>query len=173
MADINNLNRGGDGTGRQIAGDDNALVSQRETSQSETAKQLSILGGVSATDRLLGLDLRPTMTGVLSAPPGNVEFLRHLSPPARRAVMRKLLNKQRERMRRLAHYLQRDQNPAESSGEGENFLEIVGKPVELNRANRARAISELEKAARMLNILEEMLAMQDFTISQIGTFTQG
>src|SRR5437868_180787 len=59
-------------------------VTGRDASQLDAAKQLSSLGGVSATDRLLGLDLRPTMTGVLSAPPGNVEFLRHLSPQARR-----------------------------------------------------------------------------------------
>lgn len=142
--------------------------------KSETAKQLSLLGGVSATDRLLGLDLRPTMVGVLPAPPGNAEFLRQLSPPARRAVMRKLLDKQRERMRRLAHYL-RDQNSMEENraNTDENFLKVTGKPVESNRAKLTRAMSELEKAARMLNILEEMLEMQDYTISQIGTFRKG
>jgi hypothetical protein len=149
----------------------------REPSQLEAAKQLSSLGGVSATDRLLGLDLRPTMTGVLSAPPGNVEFLRHLSPQARRTIMRKMLNKQRERMRRLARYLRdrRDENSgdAKSENEGESFLEVINEPVEQDRVKLTRATVELEKAARMLNILDEMLAMQDYTISQIGTFTQG
>jgi hypothetical protein len=150
----------------------------REASQLEAAKQLSSLGGVSATDRLLGLDLRPTMTGVLSAPPGNVEFLRHLSPQTRRTIMRKMLNKQRERMRRLARYLRdrRDENSGEGSAEtseGESFLEVINEPVELDRGKIVRATVELEKAARMLNILDEMLAMQDYTISQIGTFTQG
>jgi len=149
----------------------------RETSQLEAAKQLSVLGGVSATDRLLGLDLRPTMTGVLPAPPGNVEFLRHLSPQARRTIMRKMLNKQRERMRRLARYLRdrRDEKSGDGTGEneGESFLEVINEPVELDRVKITRATVELEKAARMLNILDEMLAMQDYTISQIGTFTQG
>jgi hypothetical protein len=64
-------------TGQKILND---AVVGRDATQLDAAKQLSALGGVSATDRLLGLDLRPTMTGVLSAPPGNVEFLRHLSP---------------------------------------------------------------------------------------------
>jgi hypothetical protein len=149
----------------------------RETTQLDAGTQLSSLGGVSATDRLLGLDLRPTMTGVLTAPPGNVEFLRHLSPQARRTIMRKMLNKQRERMRRLARYLRdrRDEAAGENKGEseGESFLEVISEPVGLDRAKLARATSELEKAARMLNILDEMLAMQDYTISQIGTFTQG
>ncbi len=149
----------------------------REPSQLEAAKQLSSLGGVSATDRLLGLDLRPTMTGVLSAPPGNVEFLRHLSPQARRTIMRKMLNKQRERMRRLARYLRdrRDENSGEANSDAgnESFLEVINEPVELDRGKLVRATVELEKAARMLNILDEMLAMQDYTISQIGTFTQG
>ena len=156
----------------------NDALTGREVSQLEAAKQLSSLGGVSATDRLLGLDLRPTMTGVLSAPPGNVEFLRHLSPQARRTIMRKMLNKQRERMRRLARYLRdrRDENSGEAGGgenEGESFLEVINEPVELDRVKLMRATAELEKAARMLNILDEMLAMQDYTISQIGTFTQG
>jgi hypothetical protein len=155
----------------------NDAIVGRDISQLDAAKQLSSLGGVSATDRLLGLDLRPTMTGVLSAPPGNVEFLRHLSPQARRTIMRKMLNKQRERMRRLARYLRdrRDENSGETSGEneGESFLEVINEPVELDRVKLTRATVELEKAARMLNILDEMLAMQDYTISQIGTFTQG
>ena len=145
--------------------------------ESEAAKQLSMLGGVSATGRLLGLDLRPTMTGILTPPPGNAEFLRHLPPQSRRTVMRKMLNKQRERMRRLARFLRdrRDQTSEAGSGadESESFLEVLDEPVEIDRAKMARAMSELEKAARMLNILDEMLAMQDYTISRIGTFTQG
>lgn len=164
-------------TGQKILTD---AVVGRDATQLDAAKQLSALGGVSATDRLLGLDLRPTMTGVLSAPPGNVEFLRHLSPQARRTIMRKMLNKQRERMRRLARYLRdrRDESTENgeggaSSSEGESFLEVINEPVELDRAKLGRATVELEKAARMLNILDEMLAMQDYTISQIGTFTQG
>ncbi len=149
----------------------------RDASQIEAGKQMSSLGGVSATDRLLGLDLRPTMTGVLAAPPGNSEFVRHLTPQARRAIMRKMLNKQRERMRRLARYLRdrRDENFEDDDSEfdRESFLEVISEPVEFDRSKISRATGELEKAARMLNILDEMLAMQDYTISQIGTFTQG
>lgn len=156
----------------------NDVVSGRDASQLEAARQFSSLGGVSATDKLLGLDLRPTMTGVLSAPPGNVEFLRHLSPQARRTIMRKMLNKQRERMRRLARYLrdrrdETEENRDENAGDGESFLEVIAEPAQLDRTNIKRATVELEKAARMLNILDEMLAMQDYTISQMGTFTQG
>lgn len=155
----------------------NDAVVGRDVTQLDAAKQLSALGGVSATDRLLGLDLRPTMTGVLAAPPGNVEFLRHLSPQARRTIMRKMLAKQRERMRRLARYLRdrRDETAENGAGanDGESFLEVIDEPIELDRAKLGRATVELEKAARMLNILDEMLAMQDYTISQIGSFTQG
>jgi hypothetical protein len=150
----------------------------RDASQLEAAKQLSALGGVSATDRLLGLDLRPTMIGLLAAPPGNSEFLRHLSPQARRTIMRKMLNKQRERMRRLARFLRDRRDESEGNGAGESesesFLEVISRePVELDRAKLSRATKELEKTALMLNILDEMLAMQDYTISQIGTFSQG
>jgi hypothetical protein len=150
----------------------------RDATQLEAAKQLSSLGGVSATDRLLGLDLRPTMTGVLAAPPGNSEFLRHISPQARRTIMRKMLGKQREKMRRLARYLRDRRDESGEDGErdpaAESFLEVISEPpAELDRGQLVRATGELEKAAMMLNILDEMLAMQDYTISQIGTFSQG
>ncbi len=149
-----------------------------DTAQAEAVKNLSALGGASATDRLLGLDLRPTMTGALTAPPGNSEFLRHLSPQARRTIMRKMLNKQREKMRRLARYLRERHDEAEdenSNGEyeQETFLQVISDPVELDRGQISRATGELEKTALMLNILDEMLAMQDYTISQMGSFSQG
>lgn len=148
----------------------------RDATQLEAAKQLSSLGGASATDRLLGLDLRPTMVGALAAPPGNGEFLRHLSPQMRRTMMRKMLAKQRERMRRLARFLrereQSDENET-SEPESESFTEIIAQPLEPNRAQLTKAIGEIDKTARMLDILEEMLAMQDYTISQSGTFSQG
>lgn len=156
-------------------------VTGRDGTQLEAAKQLSSLGGAAATDRLLGLDLRPTMTGALTAPPGNSEFLRHLSPQMRRTIMRKMLNKQRERMRRLARFLRERHDESANGGSGDNnpdedresFLEVISEPLELDRSQITRATGELDKAARMLDILDEMLTMQDYTISQIGTFSQG
>jgi hypothetical protein len=156
-------------------------VTGRDETQLEAARQLSTLGGATATDRLLGLDLRPTMTGALTAPPGNSEFLRYLSPQVRRTIMRKMLTKQRERMRRLARFL-RERHDESANGEDasdngdedrESFLEVISEPMELDRAQITRATGELDKAARMLDILDEMLTMQDYTISQIGTFSQG
>lgn len=149
----------------------------RDATQLEAAKQLSALGGTSATDRLLGLDLRPTMTGIMAAPPGNNEFLRHISPQMRRTIMRKMLSKQRERMRRLARFLRdrRDETVEDENGETEreSFLEVITEPIELDQMQILRAAGELDKTARMLDILDEMLAMQDYTISQVGTFAQG
>lgn len=148
----------------------------RDATQLEAAKQLSSLGGASATDRLLGLDLRPTMVGALAPPPGNSEFIRHLSPQMRRAMMRKMLSKQRERMRRLARFLRGREQPDENANqesERESFTEMIAEPLEPNQAQLTKAIAEIDKTARMLDILDEMLAMQDYTISQIGTFSQG
>ncbi len=90
--------------------------------------------------------------------------------------MRKMLSKQRERMRRLARFLRE----REQSGEGESnesdrdsFTEMISEPLELNQIQMTKAIGDIDKTARMLDILDEMLAMQDYTISQIGTFSQG
>lgn len=148
----------------------------RDATQLEAAKQLSSLGGASATDRLLGLDLRPTMVGALAPPPGNSEFLRHISPQMRRTMMRKMLSKQRERMRRLARFLrEREQSDEGESNESdrESFTEMISEPLEPNQIQMTKAIGDIDKTARMLDILDEMLAMQDYTISQIGTFSQG
>lgn len=156
-------------------------LSGRDSSQTEAARHLTALGGVSATDKLLGLDLRPTMTGALAPPPGNSEFLRHVTPQMRRTIMRKMLNKQREKMRKLARYL-RDRRDDTENGNGdedrESFLEVIAERMEMEEYNTdknqiVRATGELDKTARMLDILDELLAMQDYTISQIGTFTQG
>lgn len=152
----------------------------RDSTQTEAARHLTSLGGVSATDKLLGLDLRPTMTGALAPPPGNSEFLRHVTPQMRRTIMRKMLTKQRERMRKLARYL-RDRRDDAENGHGEedreSFLEVIAERMQLEEYNDKnqiiRATGELDKTARMLDILDELLAMQDYTISQIGTFTQG
>lgn len=156
-------------------------LSGRDSSQTEAARHLTSLGGVSATDKLLGLDLRPTMTGALAPPPGNNEFLRHVTPQMRRTIMRKMLNKQREKMRRLARYLRDRRDDAESGNgddERESFLEVIAERMQMEEYNVdksqiTRATGELDKTARMLDILDELLAMQDYTISQIGTFTQG
>lgn len=149
----------------------------RDATQLEAAKQLSSLGGASATDRLLGLDLRPTMVGAMAPPPGNSEFLRHISPQMRRAMMRKMLSKQRERMRRLARFLrEREQSGEGESGnesDRESFTEMISEPLEVNLLQMTKAIGDIDKTARMLDILDEMLAMQDYTISQMGTFSQG
>lgn len=160
----------------------NERAQSSKSSQSETVKPLTSIGGISAADRLLGLDLRPPVTGALPPPPGNSEFLRHVSPPMRRTIMRKMLDKQRERMRKLARFL-RDRRDETDQGhqpeqERESFLEVIAEKNQSEEYNADknqifRAAGELDKTARMLDILDEMLAMQDYTISRIGTFTQG
>ena len=148
---------------------------QKPSKQIETKNQFNLLGGFSATERILGLDLRPPAIGILAPPPGNQDFLRHLSPLARRSIMRKMLNKQRERMRRLARFLrdQKDENEENLEFDRESFLEVISESVELEQTQIQRAANELDKAARMLDILDEILAMQDYTISRMGTFSQG
>lgn len=160
----------------------NDAVSGKESSQLDAAQKLSLLGGTSAVDKLLGLDFRPTMLGVLVPPPGNSDFLRHLSPTMRRTIMRNMLARQRKRMRRLARFLREERENQEqesheenrnNENEQESFLEVVSEPLLLEEAQVGRAIDELGRTARMLDVLDELLAMQDFTISQIGTFSQG
>ncbi len=163
--------------GQKILAD---ALTGKDASQLDAAQRLSLLGGSSAVDKLLGLDMRPTMLGALVAPPGNSDFLRHLSPTMRRTIMRNMLSRQRKRMRRLARFLRDEKDNQESEEQQssrerdeESFLEVVSEPLLLEESQVGRAIDELGRTARMLDVLDELLAMQDFTISQIGTFSHG
>lgn len=153
-------------------------LSGRDPGQINAARQLADLGGVTALDRLLGLDLRPTVTGLLAPPPGNSEFLRSLSPQMRRSIMRKMLGKQREKMRRLARFVRKHSDGEDDSDEArqelrESFIDVISEPADFDTDQLSRAAADLDRTARMLDVLEELLAMQDYTISQMGTFAQG
>lgn len=153
-------------------------LSGRDPGQINAARQLADLGGATALDRLLGLDLRPTVTGLLGPPPGNGEFLRSLSPQMRRSIMRKMLTKQREKMRRLARFVRKHSDGEEDREESrrelrESFIDVISEPASFDSDQLTQAAAELDRTARMLDVLEELLAMQDYTISQMGTFAQG
>lgn len=153
-------------------------LSGRDPGQINAARHLADLGGATALDRLLGLDLRPTVTGLLAPPPGNSEFLRNLSPQVRRSIMRKMLGKQREKMRRLARFVRKHNDGEDASDEKrqemrESFIDVISEPASFSTEQLSQAAAELDRTARMLDILEELLAMQDYTISQMGTFAQG
>jgi hypothetical protein len=152
------------------------VIVGKDISQLESAEQVRSTGYVSATDKLLGLDLQPTMLGVLAPPPGNNEALRSFTPTMRRKIMRNLLGKQRERMRRLTGTLRRqkdEQTEDSTDSKGESFAAMMLEDYILTMDQMDRATDELSKMAKMLDVLDEMLVMQDFTISQMGTFSQG
>ena len=154
----------------------------RDPSQLVAAEQMRARGGASATEELLGLNRRPTIMGALAAPPGNAEALRHMTPTMRRTLMRNLLDKQRGQMRRLTQLMRRDRD-GRRDGEGEESPDDDGgRPKQLeatdalaptDEAQLVRARAELGSAARMLDLLDELLAMQDYAVSQMGTFSQG
>lgn len=153
------------------------VVAGRDSSQLTAAEQMSSTAGVSATDKLLGLHLQPTITGAFPPPPGNSEALRHLTPAMRRTIVRNLLSKQRERTKRLArvvrrHRDERDGEQSQSDAES-SFFAMLTDGMELSEDQVNRATEELVAMARMLDLLDEMLVLQDYTISQMGTFAQG
>lgn len=152
----------------------------RDPSQLVAAEQMRARGAASATEELLGLNRQPTIMGALAAPPGNAEALRHMTPTMRRTLMRNLLDKQRAQMRRLAELMRRERD-GQNRGDEES-PEDEPQPLQpeaadalskTDEARRARARTELGSAARMLDLLDELLAMQDYAVSQMGTFSQG
>lgn len=150
----------------------------RDPTQLVAAEQMRARGGASATEELLGLNRLPTIVGALAPPPGNAEALRHMTPTMRRTLMRNLLDKQRTQMRRLAQLMRRERDgrgggDAEESPEDEPQLETADALSPTDEAQRVRARAELGNAARMLDLLDELLAMQDYAVSQMGTFSQG
>lgn len=159
------------------------VVTGRDPSQLVAAEKLRSNGGHSATDVLLGLNRQPSTLGVLLAPPGNLEMLRHLSPASRRKVLRNLLSKQRGQMRRLVAVMrdeeQNRQTPDEENqnaeSEDDSSPSQLLPPASLSAAGlyNQRAVQDLEATTRMLDLLDELLGMQDYTLSQMGTFAQG
>lgn len=159
------------------------VLAGRDPSQLAAAEQLRARGGASAVDELLGLNLRPTLMGALAPPPGNSEALRHMTPTMRRTVMRNLLDRQRGRLRGLAQLLRRERDGEDERDGGrddeqeQSFAEELAEPTParapLGEEHAERARLELGSAAQMMDLLSEMLAMQDYAISQMGTFSQG
>ncbi len=147
------------------------VLAGRDPSQLKAAEILRDAGGVSATERLLGLDLQPSIVGAFSAPPGNSEALRHMTPMMRRTAMRNLLQKQRERMLRLESRLRREED--ENQGERDENDYALDDKSDGAAAQFVRARRELGHAVLMLSLLEELLIMQDYTVSQMGTFSKG
>jgi hypothetical protein len=157
------------------------VLAGRDPSQLVAAEQMRARGGAGATEELLGLNHVPTMAGALAPPPGNAEALRHMTPTMRRTLMRNLLDKQRGQMRRLAYLMRRERDgrnrgdgeeSSDEDGDGRAFSEFETTALKPpDETQRARA--ELGNAARMLDLLDELLAMQDYAVSQMGTFSQG
>ena len=169
-----------------------------DPSQLVAAEQMRVLGGATATARLLGLDLRPTVMGTLLAPPGNSEALRYLTPALRRAALRSALLKQRSRMRRLFALLQgSDRDGSDNHGRGDDSdgsgsESDAGVPL-LEVPPEARSIAryyaggaslaqprlthrehyELIVVGRMLSLLEELSALEDFMLDRMGAFSKG
>jgi hypothetical protein len=146
------------------------VLAGRDPSQLTAAELLRENGGVSATERLLGLDKQPSTLGAFLAPPGNAEALRHMTPTMRRTAMRNLLLKQRERMLRLGLKLRHEFDEDEAHEHEREFEELLGED---HSVSHERARAELGRATSMLDLLQELLTMQDYTISQMGTFSKG
>ena len=99
----------------------------------------------------------------------------------RRTIMRSLLDKQHKRIGRLARLLRPNGYDEDGSSEtagldpipGESADELCEAYAALSNAEGERARRELAATARMLGLLDELLAMQDYTFSQMGTFSQG
>lgn len=155
------------------------VLAGRDPSQLAAAEQLRARGGAAAVDELLGLNQRPTLMGALAPPPGNSEALRHMTPTMRRTAMRNLLDRQRGRLRGLAQLLRRERDGEDERGDEQeqSFADELAEPtparIELAEEHAERARVELGSAAQMLDLLSELLAMQDYAISQMGTFSQG
>jgi hypothetical protein len=157
-------------TGKQPVVPD--VLTGKDPSQLIAAEQLRSSAGTSATDELLGLNQQPTMLGSFPAPPGNVEALRHMSPTMRRTITRNLLSKQRDQMRKLAFMVRERQKREEEDREQHQSRDhrALGEE-EVAQLDQAR--NELGSVAQMLDLVDDLLAMQDYTFSQMGSFSKG
>jgi hypothetical protein len=153
-------------------------VTGRDATQFIAAEKMRSNGGVSATDVLLGLNQQPSVLGGLLAPPGNLEALRHLSPTMRRKILRNLLSKQKNQMRRLVAVARdekqhQQEEQREQTDDAENLLPSAQTASNELEFYNPRIYQDLASTTKMLDLLDELLNMQDYTLSQMGTFAQG
>jgi hypothetical protein len=155
----------------------------RDPSQLVAAERLRSAGAASATEQLLGLNQQPSVLGAFPPPPGNIEALRHLTPAMRRTAVRDLLMKQRRQTSALASALRRarafDDDEDEQAKHERNrrqaeatLEEALAEP-SLSMTHHRRASVELKSAVEMLDVINEFLEMQDYALSQMGTFSHG
>lgn len=157
------------------------VVTGRDATQQIAAEKMRSNAGYSATEVLLGLNRQPLTTGILLAPPGNLDALRHITPTMRRTVLRNLLAKQRSQMRRLASLMQRhpedenhsnDENQdAEQETNKETASHELMPPV--SAFYNEKAYRDLAATTKMLDLLYELLSMQDYTLSQMAARAEG
>lgn len=164
--------------------DKSAVVEETKKKQIQEVnpERLKSIGTPSATEKLLGLNQKPSVLGAIDAPPGNSMALRYLTPAMRRATIRELIIKQRKRLRGLAYLLHGEESEDEQSFEEnkqqetteEIMLETSVKSVKkITPLRRETAIGELDHTVRMLNLLSDFLAMQDYILSQMSSFSKG
>ena len=149
------------------------VLTGKDPSQLVAAEHLRTTGGASATEMFLGLDLQPTIPGAFPAPPGNREVLRHMSPTRRRTIIRSLLQRQRERMKRLAMLIGEDADEHRRRQHPEDHQDEQTQLQHRIEARRQRASYELGSTAELLDLLDDLLEMQDYTLSQQGSFSRG
>jgi hypothetical protein len=157
------------------------VVTGRDATQQIAAEKMRSNAGYSATEVLLGLNRQPSTTGILLAPPGNLDALRHITPTMRRTVLRNLLAKQRAQMRRLAAVM-RDDERNENHSDAENQDAVEQEAVNIETTNvlptvskfyNDKAYRDLAATTKMLDLLYELLSMQDYTLSQMATRADG
>lgn len=164
--------------------DKSAVVEETKKKQIQevSPERLKSIGTPSATEKLLGLNQKPSVLGAIDAPPGNSMALRYLTPAMRRATIRELIIKQRKRLRGLAYLLHGEESKDEQTFEEnkqeetteEIMLETSVKSVKkITPLRRETAIGELDHTVRMLNLLSDFLAMQDYILSQMSSFSKG
>lgn len=155
------------------------VVTGRDASQLAAAEKMRANGGYSSTDVLLGLHQQPSTVGAMLPPPGNLEALRHLTPAMRRTILRNLLSKQRGKMRQLVAVMRDEEQHQHQHPEHENQEQEAESANEMTNMilpsdfRNQRALRDLEATTKMLDLLDELLGMQDYTLSQMGTFAQG
>ena len=95
----------------------------------------------------------------------------------RRKILRDLLSKQREQLQHFVALMRDEKQKQQDDPHEENENSESNSP-KLLRADKSnsydqKALKDLDSATKMLDLLDEFLGMQDYTLSQMGTFAQG
>lgn len=145
----------------------------QDVTQLLSTELLRSTGGVAPTELLLGLNQPTSTIGIITPPPGNLNYLANFTPTMKRNILKKLLTSRFDDIESIIAVL--NQENYEESDEEENNFEteteetLPKKNPAKNKQQYPRAFEELTAVLKMIELLNQIVELQDLVVSNMSS----